>query len=92
MTTRTVYEPQSVAGLMSLVFAALGLLFFWLVPLGSMVAAVGVVSALVGIVQSYARGGRALRQSVAGLLLSGAALTLSLWIPLMLRGALPEIF
>ncbi len=85
MTTRTVLGRQGAIGILAIVLALLTLLFFWLQPVNIILGAAGALTGLIGIGLDYSVGGRPLRQAVAGLLLSLAALGISVSLPLILR-------
>ncbi len=90
MVTRSVLSRQGAMGLLSIVLALLGLLFFWVEPVGVVLSAAGIVVGVIGIAANYATGGRPLHQAANGLLLSVITLVITLSIPLILRGDLPS--
>ena len=90
MVTRLVLARQGAAGILSIVLALLGLLFFWLQFFGAILSGAGIIAGLVGIVVSYNAGGRPLHQAVTGLLLSAIVLWLSLSMPHILHGDMPS--
>jgi len=73
-------------GPLSMAMGGLGLVLYWVWPLGLILAAVGLLAGLAGLATLYAVGGRPLRQAVVGTLVSAAALLVNLWIPQILGG------
>jgi hypothetical protein len=72
-------------GILAIVLALLALMFFWLQPVNIILGAAGALTGLIGIGLDYPAGGRPLRQAAAGVLLSLAALAMSVSLPLILR-------
>ena len=90
MTTRLVHGRQGALGILSIVLALLGFLFFWIQPFGVILSSAGIITGLIGVGASYSAGGRPVHQAAAGVLLSVIALLVSLSIPLILHGDLPS--
>jgi hypothetical protein len=90
MAAHTVYGRQGVAGLLAIVLALLGLMFFWIQPIGLILSGAGILAGVLGVGMNYSAGGRPLRQATAGLILAIIALLISLSIPLILHGDLPS--
>jgi hypothetical protein len=85
MTTRTILGRQGALGILSIVLALLGLLLFWLQPIGLVFSGAGILAGILGVGASYSAGGRPYRQAGAGLILSFGALLINLSLTVMLR-------
>ena len=86
MAAQIVWGRQGVCGLLALVLALIGLLFFWIQPFGEILCGAGIIAGVVGVGANYSTGGRPLRQATAGLILAIVGLLISLSMPLILRG------
>jgi len=80
-----VFGRQGVFGLLSVGLGFLGLLFFWVQPLGEILGGAGILAGVLGVGASYSTGGRPLRQATTGLIVSFVAVLVSLSMPLILR-------
>jgi len=86
MTVQTVLGRQGALGILSILLALLGLMMFWLQPLGLILSGAGILAGILGLGTSHSAGGRPYRQAGAGLLLSFAALLINLSLTPSLRG------
>ena len=72
-------------GILAVLLALIGLLFFWMVPINLILGGAGVLVGVFGVGINYSAGGRPLRQATAGLLLALIVFLISLTLPLILR-------
>src|SRR4051812_6451257 len=78
MAIGTTFATRHALGSLSLSLAFLGLLLFWLMPFGVLLSAAGTLAGGLGVALNQPQGGLPFRQALTGLLLSLAALTVSL--------------